>query len=548
MARVQYERVKRKLRPEDVDRAIWLSQNPSEKARVIEWADTECIGLVLRITKRDSNWLIRRRDCTIRIGSCNEIGLYLARDIAQKTRDAAKRGRNLKTFVERLVTFSSAPEGEYRDSWRDKNNLEFADTIADEKSDLGRRWLKGEHKLTWTWKNLTDKFLAAKLKTLKKNYQKEYEHYLRLPEFEIIDDILIKDLDIADLEIVRDRMLKTYAISTVSRAVRQAREMLTWAWRYHINASGLKECPWEWWMRWRVEYTSKVRTRRPTIEELARTMVLADEIRNLAEGEHETYPGTVCALWMAVLTAQRTGSLLMLRPGHLFNPDAEMMKKLRGWKIANWTHDEMKGGRDGGRPHSLPLPPRLLRTLERFRAEDPRKSEWMFSAKRPQDRLTQSALNLLMYRLQGRVFDHSKKNKPNRPGKPGPKAPRLGKIRRDLFAEFEIKPWTLHDVRRSLTRFLDDRRLGGVASAILGHKLQNDKMPEEERMAEVTELHYNSSQRISLKSEGMKLWVDAILDACERERVNIKKRINSQSRSISSGIVPDSPPLHKVFT
>lgn len=548
MARAQYERVKKRLSPDDVDRAIWLCRNPSEKARVIEWADTESTGLVLRITKRDSNWFIRRRDCTIRIGSCNEIGLHLARDITQKSRDAAKRGRNLKTFVERLVTYGTRPKGEYRDSWKDQIDLEYADAVADEKSDLGRRWLKGEHKLTWTWKSLTDQFLAAKLKKLKKSYQPEYEHYLRLPEFEIIDGVLIKDLDIDDLELVRDRMLKAYAISTVSRAVRQAREMLTWAWSYHIKESGLKNCPWEWWTRWRVEYKSKVRTRRPTIEELARTMVLADEIRNLAEGEHQTYPGTVCALWMAVLTVQRTGSLLKMRPDRLFDPDAEMIKQLRGWKIVNWTHEEMKGGRNGGRPHSLPLPPRLLRTLERFRAEAPRKSEWMFSAKRPQDQLTQSALNILLYRLQGRVFDHRKKNKPDRTGKPGPKPTQHGKIRRDLFAEFEIKPWTLHDVRRSLTRFLDDRRLGGVASAILGHKLQNENMPEEERMAEVTELHYNSSQRILLKSEGMKLWVDTILDACERERVNIKKQINSQSRSISSGMVPDSPPLHEVFT
>jgi hypothetical protein len=208
----------------------------------------------------------------------------------------------------------------------------------------------------------------------------------------------------------------------------------------------------------------------------------------------------------------------------------------------------MKGGRDGGRPHSLPLPPRALKALERFRAEAPGKSEWMFSAKRSQDRITQSALNLLMYRLQGRVYDHRKKNKPDRPGKPGPKSAAHGKIRVDLFAEFGIKPWTLHDVRRSLTRFLDDNRLGGAASAILGHKLQNEKMPDEERMAEVTELHYNSSQRISLKADGMKLWVDAVLDACDRERIKIKKRIASQSRTISSGRVPNSIPLHEVFT
>ena len=520
-------------------RAVWLRQNPGKTAHVIEWADTESIGLVLRITKRDCSWLIRRRDSTIRIGSCHEIGVQLARNIAQQMRDAAKRGRNLKTFVERLVTLRKTPQGEYYDAWKDKNDLEWADSIVDEKSDIGRRWLKGEHQLTWTWKNLTNEFLAVKLQTLKKSYRPEYEHYLRLPEFEIIEDILITDLTISDLEIVRDRMLKEYAVSTVSRAVRQAREMLTWAWRYHITKAGLSDCQWEWWTRWRVEYKSKVRTRRPTIEELARTMVLADEFRQFADGEHTTYPGTVCALWMAVLTAQRTGSLLLLRPDYLFDPDRSL--KLRGWKIANWTNEEMKGGRDGGRPHSLPLPPRLLRTLERFQAEQSRKSEWMFSARRPQDRITQSALNLLMYRMQGRVYDHRKKNKPARPGKPGPKPAVKAKVRRNLFAEFGIKPWTLHDVRRSLTRFLDDKRLGGAASAILGHKLAHEKMPEEERMAEVTEIHYNSSQRLSLKAEGMKLWVDTILDACERERVKIK-RLNARQLHLqlaSPGMVPD---------
>jgi len=520
MPNVQYERLKKRLSLEDVSRALWLCRKPSEKARIIEWADTESIGLVLRITKRDANWLIRRRDCTIRIGTCEEVGLPLARDVADKTRAAAKRGRNLKTFVDRLVAGKLATH-EYHDKWQDKIDLEWADTIADENSEHGRRWLKGEHQLTWTWKNLTDHFLEEKLKTLKEGYRRDYEHYLRLPEFDVIAEILVKDLDIEYLELVRDRLLAAYAKSTVSRALGQGREMLTWAWRSNVRKSGLKNCKDDWWRRWHVAYKSNVRTRRPSFEELARTMVLADEFRNLADGEHETYSGTVCALWIAVLTAQRTGALLMMRPDRLFAP--ERSEKLPRWKIANWKAGEMKGGRDGGRPHSLPIPPRALEVLERFRSEDPRKSEWMFSAKKPTDRITQSALNNLMYRLQGRVFDHRKKNKPDRPGKPGPKPAAQDKIRKNLFLEFGIKPWTLHDIRRSLTKFLDDNRLGGAASAILAHKHKGEKIPDEERVAAVTELHYNSSQRISLKAEGMKLWVDAILDACARERLKLKK-------------------------
>jgi hypothetical protein len=87
MAQIQYERVKKRLVPDDVSRATWLCRNPGRTVRVIEWADTESIGLVLRITKRDCNWLIRRRDSTIRIGSCNEIGV-----VAQNSERPRKAG------------------------------------------------------------------------------------------------------------------------------------------------------------------------------------------------------------------------------------------------------------------------------------------------------------------------------------------------------------------------------------------------------------------------------------------------------------------------
>jgi hypothetical protein len=151
----------------------------------------------------------------------------------------------------------------------------------------------------------------------------------------------------------------------------------------------------------------------------------------------------------------------------------------------------------------------------------------MFSGRKANERVTQSALNLLMYRLQGRVFDHRSKNKPDRPGKPGPKAAKKAKERVDLFAYYRIRPWTLHDIRRTLGEFLDDKRLGGAASAILGHKLPREDMPERERMAPVTEIHYNSSQRIALKAEGMALWTQALLAACEKEKKALMRKTPS---------------------
>jgi hypothetical protein len=69
-----------------------------------------------------------------------------------------------------------------------------------------------------------------------------------------------------------------------------------------------------------------------------------------------------------------------------------------------------------------------------------------------------------------------------------------------------------------LTNYLVGKRLGGAASAILAHKLTDEKIDKRERLARVTEQHYNTSQQIDLKAEGMALWVKALLAAYAKER------------------------------
>jgi Predicted esterase of the alpha-beta hydrolase superfamily len=200
----------------------------------------------------------------------------------------------------------------------------------------------------------------------------------------------------------------------------------------------------------------------------------------------------------------------------------------------------MKGGRDGGRSHSLPIPPNALSVLERFHQEAGGDSPWMFPSKDSGKPVTPSALNLLIYRLQGRVFDPTVKRKPNRPGKPGPKPSTERKIRENLFEKYGIRHWSPHDVRRTMTTFLTDHRLGGAAAAILGHKMPHEDVSEREMLAPVTELHYNLSQKIDLKAEGMKLWIDALLTAYRREArtlkhsANKKESLKSPSRSRKS--------------
>lgn len=174
------------------------------------------------------------------------------------------------------------------------------------------------------------------------------------------------------------------------------------------------------------------------MKEIARTLLIAESHRNLAKDEHATYPGTFGALWGVALTGQRTGSFLLMHRDRLFAAP-KVGKNLRGWKVVNWNADEMKGGRDDGRSHSLPIPPNALGILERFHQEAGGDSPWMFPGKDPATPVTPSALNLLIYRLQGRVFDHAVKQKPNRPGKSGPKPSREKKIRENLFEKYGIR-------------------------------------------------------------------------------------------------------------
>lgn len=534
--KLTYEREVKSLTESDVDSAISYSRSRAIVGKVAEWRDRKTVGLTVRITSGKAVWYVRRREVTLRLGllssswgfdrrmAGSKLDLETARYIANQIHLAAGRKRNLREFAETLVRLETASEYGNREG-----HAEIADRFADENSLWAYRKRVGDTGITWTWKALTQHFLDYQLPKLKGKYRKQYEHYLRLKEFSFINDKLVSQVRLRDLERLRDEIHLNHAFSAVHRAVTQSKKMLSWAWKYKATQSGLDEVQAEWWTRWSFEYKTKKRTHAPTIEEIARTILIAERFRHLADGEHETYPGTIGALWGIALTAQRTGGFLQLRLDRLFDPPTNE-RKFKGWKIANWTDEEMKGGRDGGRPHSLPLPPEALKILLGYHVESGGKSKWMFTGRDPKKHISQAALNLLMYRLQGRVYDHTVKQKPARKGKPGPK-PKPKKERPNLFEIYGIKPWTLHDARRTLTTFLDDQKLGGAASAILGHKMDHDRVDESERMASITEQHYNRSQRIGLKAEGMALWVKTLLAAYEKESRKLDRTSEPRRRA-----------------
>jgi integrase len=510
-----YERRVVEFRPRDVVMA--LSRCESIKGLVAEYRDTKSVGLTLRITPGQAVWYLRRRDMTLRLGSAFEIELWKARYMADHIRLAAKKKRDLRAFVKIMISSEVDPTS----GKKSIVSAATADMVTDQQSEYNQHRLFGSPDDTWTWAQLTHHFLENKKPKLKERYREKYARFLKLDAFKAIAERRVCELKIADLERVRDRILVDHKRSTVHRALRQGKEMLSWAWKFQATRSGLDQCEHQWWDRWSFDYETKARTRSPTIDEIARTLLIAEKHRDLAPGEHGTYPGTLGALWAVALTAQRTGPLLGTRRDQLFDTK-KVGKNLRGWKVMNWDADEMKGGRGGGRSHSLPIPPEGLAILDRFHEEAGGNSPWMFPSKDARNRITPSALNLLIYRLQGRVFDDWIRRKPERPGKPGPKPSKERKKRQNLFDEYKIRHWSPHDVRRTMTTFLSDHGLGGSATAILAHKIPHEQTNQRELTAPVTELHYNLSQKIDLKAEGMQLWVKALLAAYRREDRNLR--------------------------
>lgn len=480
-----YTRKRVALGLDHVVRGETLIEEGRVPGRGIEYADTQTPGLILRVTPTASTFMLKTEHATVRLGEANRITVQQARDQAALARISLKRGRDPR----RQVAAFEASLGHTGDVGAAAEiSAAVDDTPAQTEAD---RRAYGP----WLWRDLIDEFLAAKLPKLKGTYRSQYESYLRHKAFDRIRDRLVSEIRIKDLEGVRNAVVTSNTASAAHRVVQQGKEALSWAWRYNAGVSGLDVYEFEWWLRWSIEYSSGTREHVPLIEELARTLALAERHRSLGQTEHATGLGTLAMLWLTVLTGQRTFQTSILRHDRLYPIDG-----MPGWLSANWSGVEMKGGKSGSRPHALPLPPQALAVLKRLWAELDEPSPWACPSVRGDGHAHQSAVNKLLWRLEG--LDQYGDPKPGRA---------------NLLALHGIEPWTPHDARRTLGSFLGDRRLGGAASAILSHK-EGKGESEKERTAAVTRLHYDRGQRMALKAEGMEMWVAAVIEAYERER------------------------------
>ncbi|NEU11115.1 integrase family protein [Methylobacterium sp. BTF04] len=488
--RGSYARERCKLTAGHVIRARSLIAKGEVPGRGLDMVDEACTGLVLRVTRRSATWLRKGKAGTLRIGDASVITLAQARDQAERAR-LALAGATWHDPKLELHAFESVLK---RTGGDEAHALNVAWPEAVEEPNEEDRLRNGP----WTWADLREKFLAWKMPKLKDTYRPQYERYLRHPELDRLGWQTVANLNLNELLRVRDEVLDTVARSAAKRVMRQFGEAMAWGWKQEARRCRLVKVDFPWWERCQVDYQPGKKDHVPTVEELARTLALAERHRSLGQTEHATSPGALGALWAVILTGQRTGALTKTEVASCVPLEDP---KRPGWRVMGWTGAVMKSGL----PHALPIPPTAWDAMDRYWREDAAERVGesrpvLFPSRRGAKHIAPEAINQLLARLQGLVN-----------GK-GDRA-----VRDNLFEQHGIRRWTPHDTRRALATWLGERRMGGIASAILDHT-NNKAQDEREKRAPVTRLHYDMAQRIDFKAEGMEAWCEAILAAYERER------------------------------
>ncbi|MCJ2024772.1 hypothetical protein [Methylobacterium sp. J-067] len=493
-ARGGYERERAKLTADHLKKARRLIAAGAVPGRGCEFADTESPGLLLRVTRRSGTWLLKHRSGTVRLADMDALPVSAAREAAERARVAVREGRVGGLAVD-LATWEEAHRRGF--SAEDARDAAFPEPLPQQTD--GDRRRDGP----WNWADLIDLFLAYKLPRLKSRWAVQFERHLRRAE-EGLAWRQVSAVTLEDLVRVRDRVARERTASAAADTVEAVRAALDWAWTDHAPRAGLQHQPFPWWReRLTTAWSSTPREHTPTLEELARTLVLAERHRALGGTGKETADGLLAALWAVVLTGQRAGALTgTLRATTRPWPDRP------GWEVWTWTAVEMKGGK-APKPHAIPVPPEALAVLARFRT-DPA-SPFLFPSRVPNKSTTAVGLTQHLTRMQGKL-----------------KAAKQGGVtlrpEGDLFASHGIRPWTPHDVRRTLSAFLDLERLGGAASAILAHRppVARGEQAERELAQAITLRHYLHTQRLELKSEGMSAWTNAVLEAYAAEAARLK--------------------------
>ncbi|PZQ88642.1 MAG: hypothetical protein DI534_10795 [Leifsonia xyli] len=491
-----------------------------------EWREPRS-GFTIRFYQETASFLLRHEKATPTFGAVGELQGHVARHLANQCKQAIRDGRDhnayLKTYLEGLTAGANATDAHVEATKASAVNGGVISDPAD----------------IWLWPELVAAYLDYKTTHVLKEGRSanSYKRFFDDPAFEPLRSRRASELTHVDYFRLRRALVPSGEKPNARAAdvIGATIGMLDWAWANEPERAGLLDRD-PIWRAIKVSYKSKPRRRAPKPNEIARLLLAVERHAALGDGVVTASVTVRTFLLFVAVTCQRTGAAMQLK-----REDVRPHKTREGWRVVHFPEAVMKGQEDEAFAHAVPIPPRLGEALDRLWAQvDPQnKSVWAFPAHRGDGHVAANCLNALFRKMNGRAGDERPATKKHYEGKPGPKPrERRAGLNPDLF-EIYLRPlkdsskeqtyFTPHDTRRSITNFLKNRRLGGGATAILAHKMddvdigEHDEQTKAERMSTTTSRYYDTAQQIPLKTEAMILWVEALEAALESEREEVER-------------------------
>lgn len=379
---------------------------------------------------------------------------------------------------------------------------------------------------TWTLRECVDAMLEERQrpsakKPLKPRSIEEYHTTFNRPEFALVLQKAAVDVRRSDIEEIRRAVEKKYGVGSSIKVITNTRTVFDYSATYNVGLSGLEGMD-PWWMMLKSPSKLVPRTRNPEIQDIAKTMLLAEDyldkpLPGRIDNKAGVRTGTLAAFFWILLTCQRADAATKLK-AYSFVPDPERP----GWYIASWDAALMKGGKT----HFLPVPPRLYAFLKPFidSAKNKEKGDWAFPSEigSGDKHVTRSATLGIIKRLAAKDALLNKERKL-------PEAERRPDTRIDLLDANGIRYWTQHDVRRRLVKVMDKAGMPAGASRIMAHDITKDSKidtsnmtPEQHEIflkqmtAEITTRAYGDVMNMKIKGDAIEIWVNAVLDEYDR--------------------------------
>lgn len=472
-------------------------------------------GTLIRVRNGEISYFVQARSPTDvvkrKICSVDDITFAEIKAIATDALNAIKNGRDVDVVIDAKL--------------KKKNKEQIEVALDQAEASAQELW-----KLGATIDEYTERTVTRNGETrprLSPMSKREIKDRLRnCPEAQALMNCYVKELRLQDMEHVKEQIDSSQrGDSAGAKFYRLSKRILRWAARHRRKRTGLDPSE-PWWEALVDEYSPGDRSARfLTPQQIGMLLALLEAVRNL---EDKTNPAVSGAMQIVTMIVHRSEDLVSMKALGSSRWVDDPAPDRKGWQVYTWQAEEVKAKR----AIKLSMPPEVIAIFEHVAREAVKitgvPSQWAFPQIRKKytkrayavanrqspdnldKHITASSLNHAWDALAGR-----KKGWPN------------------LFAIVGLPARAgPHDCRRSLSTYFENQGLGAYASALLDHKVSGvDKM--DRAVATITQAVYAAADRVIVKSEGIQLWLDAILPAYNEAKKDSRLQKAIEARKLS---------------